>query len=147
MKYYKLEFRVEPLSEEACDVLSALLADAGFETFVPTEQGLTAYVQQQLYDEVAVKGIADNFMMPDCNITFTCEEAPDEDWNETWEAEGFEPIVLDDLVCVHDTHNVGVGRKRRTEPRAACCASLVALDLFGLRCFVIVVKEFAVLIG
>lgn len=105
MKYYKLEFRVEPLSEEACDVLSALLADAGFETFVPSEQGLTAYVQQQLYDEEAVKGIADNFLMPDCSITFTCEEAPDEDWNETWEAEGFEPIVLDDLVCVHDTHH------------------------------------------
>ena len=105
MKYYKVEFRVEPRSEEACDVLSALLADEGFETFVPGEQGLTAYVQQQLYDEEAVRGIVDNFLMPDCNISFTCEAAPDEDWNETWEAEGFEPIVIDSLVCVHDTNH------------------------------------------
>ena len=105
MKYYKVEFGIEPMSEEACDVLSALLADEGFETFVPMERGLEAYIQQQLYNEEAVKALADNFLMPDVNITFTCEEAPDEDWNETWEAEGFEPIVIDRLVCVHDTHH------------------------------------------
>ena len=105
MKYYKVEFGIEPMSEEACDVLSALLADEGFETFVPMERGLEAYIQQQLYNEEAVKALADNFLMPDVSITFTCEEAPDEDWNETWEAEGFEPIVIDRLVCVHDTHH------------------------------------------
>lgn len=105
MKYYKVEFRVEPMSEEACDVLSALLAEAGFETFVPTDEGLTAYVQQTMYSEEAVRAITADFLMPDVGITFRCEEAPDEDWNETWEAEGFEPIVLDDLVCVHDTRH------------------------------------------
>ena len=110
MKYYKVEFRVEPMSEEACDVLSALLAEAGFETFVPTDEGLTAYVQQSMYSEEAVRAITADFLMPDVSITFRCEEAPDEDWNETWEAEGFEPIVLDDLVCVHDTHHPAPAR-------------------------------------
>lgn len=105
MKYYKLDFIAEPLNEEVCDVLSALLADVGFETFVPTEEGLTAYIQQQFYDDEAVVNIVDNFLIPNCSITFTCEEAPDEDWNKTWEAEGFEPITIDELVCVHDTRH------------------------------------------
>ena len=42
MKYYEVEFKVKPYSEEACDVLSSLLADIGFETFVPKAEGIDA---------------------------------------------------------------------------------------------------------
>ena len=56
MKYFEVTFCVSPYSEDACDILSASLADSGFETFVPTEQGITAYVQQALFDESALKG-------------------------------------------------------------------------------------------
>ena len=105
MKYFQVEFMVSPYSEAACDVLSSLLANAGFETFVPTEEGIVAYVQQSLYDEKEVLTITQDFIIPDCRITFSYEEAPDEDWNATWEGEGFEPIVLDELVCVHDTRH------------------------------------------
>ena len=54
MKYFEVEFSVKPYSEEACDVLSSLLADVGFETFVPKAEGLEAYIQQAFYDEESV---------------------------------------------------------------------------------------------
>lgn len=105
MKYYEVQFTVKPYSEEACDVLSSLLADAGFESFVPTEEGLEAYVQQSLYDEQTVSQITIDFPLPHVSITFVTREAPDEDWNQRWEEEGFEPIVIDSLVGIHDTRH------------------------------------------
>ena len=108
MKYYEVTVCVSPYSEDACDILSALLADCGFETFVPTEQGITAYVQQAVFDESALKDTIEQYPLPDYTIRYEVSEAPDEDWNQAWEEEGFEPIILDDLVCVHDTKHTDV---------------------------------------
>lgn len=46
MKYYEVSFRISPNSEVATDILSALLADEGFEAFEPSDEGLSAWVQQ-----------------------------------------------------------------------------------------------------
>lgn len=101
MKYFEANFTITPYDETVSDILTALLGEAGFEAFVPADNGFTAYVQQKFYDEGATQRIARS--MPGHTVTYTVCEAPDEDWNQTWEAEGFEPIVLGQLVCVHDT--------------------------------------------
>ncbi len=99
MKYFELQFKIEPNDEAAGDVLAALLAEAGCETFVPTDEGLNAYIQQPCYDEADIRNAADTLttLLPHCAATFTCTEAPDENWNAIWEAEHhFEPITLPD---------------------------------------------------
>lgn len=99
MKYFELTFTITPNDEAAGDVLAALLAEASCETFVPTDEGLTAYIQQALYDEAAISSAIESLttLLPDCSTIFTCAEAPDENWNATWEAEHhFEPITLPD---------------------------------------------------
>lgn len=108
MKYYQVEFKLNPHSEEACDVLSSLLADIGFEAFVPVEGGLMGYVQQSLFDEEQLNHVVSDFILPGVEISARKEEAPDEDWNQTWENEGFEPVVVDDLLCVHDANHSDV---------------------------------------
>lgn len=108
MKYYEVDFRVTPLSEDACDVLSAILAEVGFETFMPSETGVLGYVQQSLWDEAAVSAVLADFPFPGVTVSMTVTEAPDEDWNAQWEAEGFEPVVVDDLLCVHDTNHTDI---------------------------------------
>ena len=46
-------FIMQLLDEEtAADVLAALLADAGCDTFEPSDTGLTAYILQDAYDEI-----------------------------------------------------------------------------------------------
>ena len=112
MKYYKVDFTVHPFSQEACDVLSALLADIGFETFVPTSDGITAYVQQTILDKDAMQAVINDFIIPDISISHDISEAPDENWNQRWEQEGFQPIILDDIVCVHDTSHTDVPQCR-----------------------------------
>ena len=53
MKYFEVEFTLTPCTQVAQDLLSALAGEVGFETFEETENGLTGYVQQSLFDESA----------------------------------------------------------------------------------------------
>jgi ribosomal protein L11 methyltransferase len=104
MKYLELTFHITPYNEAAADVLTALLADVGCDTFLPSDTGLTAYILQDAYDEVAIRDAVSSTLalfpvtVPEgLRITFTAAPAPDENWNATWEAEHhFEPITLPD---------------------------------------------------
>ena len=94
MKYYEVTFTLNPYSTDACDVLAALAGEVGFETFMETETGLTGYVQQALFDASALKEALTDFPFEGVSIDYDVREAEDKDWNEQWEQEGFEPIVV-----------------------------------------------------
>ena len=94
MKYFEVEFTLKPCSQVAQDLLSALAGEAGFETFEETETGLTGYVQQSLFDEAALEEMLACFPLEDTQIKYDVHEAEDRDWNEQWEQQGFEPIVV-----------------------------------------------------
>ena len=94
MKYFEVTFTLTPYSSDACDVLAALAGEAGFETFMETEKGLTGYVQQALFDESALKEELEDFPFEGVSISYDVQEAEDKDWNEQWEQEGFEPIEV-----------------------------------------------------
>ena len=94
MKYFEAIFTVSPYSSDACDVLAAMAGEAGFETFEETENGLKGYVQQSLFDEETLRATIADFPFEGVSITYDIHEAEDRDWNEQWEQEGFEPIVI-----------------------------------------------------
>lgn len=106
MKYTEIHFTISPYNEAAADVLAALLADSGCDTFDPTDSGLTAYVLQDRFNEDAIKEAVTTTISTfasggtsseELAITFTTKPAPDENWNACWEAEHhFEPITLPD---------------------------------------------------
>jgi len=95
MKYYEVDFTLSPYSADASDILAALAGEAGFETFEETETGLKGYVQQTLFDEEALKTALADFPFDGITVTHAIREAEDRDWNEQWENEGFEPIVIE----------------------------------------------------
>lgn len=103
MKYFEVDFQLSPLSQDACDILAALTADAGFETFEETQHGIRGYVQQPLLDRQALEDIVNNFPVINTNIVYTISKVEDKDWNEQWEQEGFEPIIVgNNQLVVHD---------------------------------------------
>lgn len=102
MKYYEVDFTMTPCMQDAQDILSALAGEAGFETFEETETGLKAYVQQALFDEDALRLALEGFPFENITITYSIQEAEDKDWNEQWEQEGFEPIVVGNRLTIHD---------------------------------------------
>lgn len=109
MKYYEVEFTLSPISADACDLLAALAGEAGFETFEETKTGLKGYVQQSLFNEDTLKTALDDFPFESITITYDIREAEDKDWNEQWENEGFEPIIVknkevnsEKFIVIHD---------------------------------------------
>ena len=103
MKYFEVDFQLSPLSQDACDILAALTADAGFESFEETQHGIRGYVQQPLLDRQALEDIVNNFPIMGTNIIYTINKAEDKDWNEQWEQEGFEPIIVgNNRLSIHD---------------------------------------------
>lgn len=115
MRYFEVTCEIRPFSQEAADVLSANLAEIGFESFSETESGLTAYIQQRVWDENLMREAIENFFLPGVEIRYTKTEAPDEDWNQVWEEEGFQPVVIPypngrdgALVVVHDVKHTDV---------------------------------------
>ena len=111
MKYYEVEFYFNAqctmhnaqLLSDARDLLAALAGEAGFETFEETETGLMGYIQQTLFDENALKEALTDFPFDGITITYHIREAEDKDWNEQWEQEGFEPIIISDgAIIIHD---------------------------------------------
>ena len=103
MKYFEVTFSVSPRNETVTDILSALIAETGFESFVECEGGMQAYVQQLLFDEEALKSIIADFPVPDTEITYNITEPEDKDWNEEWEKNFFQPIVIDNRCVIHST--------------------------------------------
>ena len=103
MKYLEFIFHTEPCTEVVNDVLSAVLGEVGFESFVEQEGGIAAYIQTSLYDEEALKSALDSFPLADTTLTYTYKEAEDKDWNEEWEKNFFQPIVIGNRCVIHST--------------------------------------------
>ena len=102
MKYFEVDFTISPYSADASDVLAAMAGEAGFETFEETVTGLKGYVQQSLFDLSVLKTALEDFPFEDTTISYDIREAEDRDWNEQWEQEGFEPIIISDNLIIHD---------------------------------------------
>lgn len=103
MKYLEFIFHTTPCTETVNDVLSAVLGEVGFESFVEQPDGIAAYIQKDLYNESSLKEAIADFPLSDTQVEYTYREAEDKDWNEEWEKNFFQPIVIGDRCCIHST--------------------------------------------
>lgn len=105
MKYLEVHFSIQTAPEcwqDAADLLADMAADAGFETFESESQLLKGYVQETLFDQTVLDGIICDFPMEEAVITYQVQQAEYKNWNEQWEQEGFDPIVIDNRCVIHD---------------------------------------------
>nr|WP_321227525.1 50S ribosomal protein L11 methyltransferase [uncultured Psychroserpens sp.] len=95
--YIGYYFKVKPL-QPGVEILIAELGYAGFESFVETEEGVTAYIQKEEWKDDMLDDIqileSDEF-----EISFTSEDIEQTNWNEEWE-KNFNPIIVDDKCSV-----------------------------------------------
>ena len=103
MKYLEFIFHTTPCTETVNDVLSAVLGEVGFESFVEQPDGIAAYIQKNLYNESSLKEAVADFPLSDTQVEYTYREAEDKDWNEEWEKNFFQPIIIGDRCVIHST--------------------------------------------
>ena len=105
MKYFEVFFTISAPKEmigDVRDVLAAMTAEAGFETFEDCAEGLKGYVQRSAFDEDALRDAVGALPFPDVSVSYKVSEADDRDWNEQWEQEGFEPISVGEHLIIYD---------------------------------------------
>lgn len=100
--YYKVKFTLAPCLAYECDILAALLADVGFESFEQTEDGVDAFVKKELWDKDAVSEVIKLYDF-EAKIDFSEELVVGQDWNEEWEKHYFNPIVFEDKCVIHSS--------------------------------------------
>ena len=95
--YLGYEFKVTPM-QPGVEILIAELGYAGFESFVETEEGVTAYIQKEEWNESILEDIQ-ILKSVEFQIDFTFNEIEQTNWNEEWE-KNFNPIVVDNVCTV-----------------------------------------------
>ena len=100
MNYIEYTFTITPMGV-ASEILVAELAEVGFESFVNTETGLQAYIQEPFWNANILSDIQ-ILHSEEFQITYTHQTIEQVNWNEEWEKH-FEPITIDDECTVRAT--------------------------------------------
>lgn len=104
--YIELRVDLNPCEEAATDVLAALLAEYGYESFVPDEYGLTAYVREGDFDAGILRDVIAEMPFEGITADSRWEKVEGRDWNAEWEKNYFQPIVIDGRCVIHSSfHN------------------------------------------
>jgi ribosomal protein L11 methyltransferase len=93
MNYTRLQVICD---SEFSEILTAEIAEAGFDTFMETAEGFEAFAEKfdaQLVGEIKEKY---KFVSP---LVFTFDKIKKENWNKTWE-KNVEPIFVEDQILV-----------------------------------------------
>lgn len=95
MDYIKLTCTIESINLElAREVLMQELADAGFESFEETRNGLHAYIQSTVFSDSLYRSLSVN-VLDFATVSYTYETIKDRNWNEEWE-QNFQPVLIAD---------------------------------------------------
>jgi len=107
MNYIEVHFLIEPYEEYISDVLAEELGEIGFDSFVPSEEGLAAYIPESLFDESNLKSLLTDFPF-EASIDYKVTQIESKNWNEEWEKNFFEPIVIGNDCVIHSSFHKNV---------------------------------------
>ncbi len=93
MKTFEYTFTA-PSSDIQHDMLTTMLAEIGFDSFMDEDYALKAYCSTDSRDDMAVENILLDPAFTDLRL-LKVEEMPDKDWNELWEA-SYQPVVVNE---------------------------------------------------
>lgn len=95
MDYLELNINVDA---DFAEIFMAELGELGFESFVETDEGLQAYVQEEFFDEMAVKNLMEDYAER-TPISYSIKKIERQNWNEEWER-NFQPIEIGSEIYV-----------------------------------------------
>jgi ribosomal protein L11 methyltransferase len=90
--YIGYHFTISP-KELGSEILVAELEEKAFESFMETEEGISAYVQKDLWTNTILEDV-EILSNSEFKISYEIEEIEQVNWNEEWE-KNFEPIDVD----------------------------------------------------
>ncbi|MUP44266.1 50S ribosomal protein L11 methyltransferase [Gramella sp. BOM4] len=95
--YLEFQFTIEPV-QPASEILIAELGYLGFESFVENDNGITAYIPVEEYEDDLLSNVH-ILQSEEFEINYTVSEIERLNWNEEWE-KNFTPIQVDEHCSV-----------------------------------------------
>ena len=92
MNYLQIEFEINNAAEN--EILIALLANAGFESFEEADKSLKAFIKEEGFTENSLQDII-NIV----SVNYAITVVPQQNWNAQWES-SFEPIIVNEFVAI-----------------------------------------------
>lgn len=87
------------------ELLVAEIGEAGFDTFMETDDGFEAYVEREKFDRHYVEEILQKYNRQ-TQLTFSYSHVKQRNWNEDWE-KSYDPIIVDDRCLIRaDFHQI-----------------------------------------
>ena len=98
MTFTKIIFQT---NQEFAEILTAELAEMGFDTFEETDKGVDAYILTERYSDNAMLEMVKKYEAF-ASIEYKVETIEKENWNEEWE-KNYDPITVDQRCRVRAT--------------------------------------------
>ena len=91
MDYNKVTFSIKPDNQDFRDILMASLGEVGFESFVENDSNVEAYIPSNItfIEKIDVLDFDPLFV-----FQYKNEIIPEQNWNEVWEKNYFQPLVI-----------------------------------------------------
>lgn len=91
MDYNKVTFSIKPDNQDFRDILMASLGEVGFESFVENDSNVEAYIPSNItfIEKIDVLDFDPLFV-----FQYKNEIIPEQNWNEIWEKNYFQPLVI-----------------------------------------------------
>jgi ribosomal protein L11 methyltransferase len=89
-----IQINIQSNKEEQKELLIALLSEEGYDGFEETENTLSAFIDEQLYNEELMQQVLAPFA-----VEYTKEMIAPKNWNEEWKS-NYEPVIVEDFVAV-----------------------------------------------
>lgn len=83
---------------EFSEILMAEIAEAGFDTFMETEKGFEAYVEENKFNASLIDSIKEKYKAVS-PLLFFYDQVKKQNWNEEWE-KNLQPIIVDDRCLI-----------------------------------------------
>ena len=93
MEYTKTSCKIVPDTENNREILIAELGNIGYESFTETVELVEAYVVSGEFSEETLLNLFSAGYLP-FTTSFTFEKIPDQNWNEVWEKNYFQPLII-----------------------------------------------------
>lgn len=98
MDYIQINVHCDPPFRE---ILIAEMGELDFETFMDTEVGFEAFIQEETFSHPALQSLFNRYRKQ-TRIWYELKKIPRENWNEEWE-KNYDPIAVSDQIYVRAT--------------------------------------------
>jgi len=94
MQYIEIKCSVNPV-ETGNEIVIALLADMGCDSFVETEDGVLAYIPKDIFELQLLDALFLEMSNGDFTVSYSWKEIEEQNWNAVWES-NYESVLIDD---------------------------------------------------